>query len=116
MSRAISTNTWLFTCHIFIEMEMSKKGVVVKKTWRGSSPSSFVPGSGSDASVALTWQSQYEAEHGNVDDVAKVFGNLSTFLFLLLLPSLPLCPPLLRRSEPLLRRPSRLPFDLNITD
>ena len=48
--------------------------VLVKKTWRGSSPSSFVPGSGSDASVALTWQSQYEAEHGNVDDVAKVFG------------------------------------------
>ena len=54
-----------------------------KPTWRGSSLSSFVPGKGSDASVALTWKSQYKAEHesGDVDkddgdDVANL-ENLS---------------------------------------
>ena len=39
-----------------MEMVMGKKmSTDEKPTWRGSSLSSFVPGKGSDASVALTW-------------------------------------------------------------
>ena len=56
MSRAISTSTWLFPCHIEKWLWQIKIDIKVKPTWRGSSPSSFVPGKGSDASVALTWQ------------------------------------------------------------